>query len=344
MKIIFVGVRDTGGTCYTLAHAINKATPQHQAINIRGTNTFLSYPTIVDMADYNRSRMREMIYNSDVVVFLGAMQPFYEAFRLQKKQMKDKKKILLCMGSEWRWGRDQLLLQADKILGDYKIVLGGADMFLPLEFKHPETGEDKKFAAVDPDEVGYLPVVRSFDEIKERYGISPLDNASLRSFGVPKRKVVFVHAPTSEWNKGSHIFYRAATRAQQACRQMVFTTIRQTPWIATLGILSQSDVLFDQAPPYPTAYGALSVEAAVFGMPSFSQVAPECREFIRKQTGLKTPHIVFSDEADLFEKVVRVADDAKLRGELGRLNYEYGKALHDDKPVVERFLKIVEKM
>ena len=344
MKIIFLAVRDTGGTAYTLAHAINKVTPEHQAVNVVGMTTFIRYPMIVDMADYSRSKIRQMVYNSDVVVFLGAMQPFFDALKLRRPQLADKKKILLCMGSEWRLGRDQLVTQADRLLEDYKIVLGGADMFLPLDFTNPETGKPQHFDAVDDDAVGYLPVVRSFDDIQERFGINTSDHAALESFGVPRKRVVFTHAPTSEANKGSHLFYRAVTRAQQSCPRLVFTTIRQQPWVTTLSIIAHSDVMLDQAPPFPTAYGALSVEAGIFGLPSFSQVAPACRAFIERHTGLKTPHIVFTDEEDLYQKVALIARDAHLRQHYGKLNYDYCRQLHDEKPVVDRFFTIVEKM
>jgi hypothetical protein len=344
MKILILANRDTGGTGYTLAHAINKVTPENQAVNIRGMNTFIAYPTIVDMADYSRSSIRQMIYGSDVIIFLEALAPFFEAFNLQKKQLKDKKKILLCMGSEWRWGRRQLIKQADRFLGNYKIVLGGADMFQPLDFTNPETNEQVHFDAVDESSVGYLPVVRSFDEITEKYGVSKPDQAALESFAVPKRKVVFTHAPTSEANKGSHIFYRAVTRAQQACSNLCFQSVIQQTWHATLGILARSDVLLDQAPPFPTAYGALSVEAGIFKLPAFSQVAPECRDFILRHTGLKTPHIVFSDEEDLFRKVATLAVDEKLRRTFGLANYDFCRQVHDEKPVVDRLLKIIEEM
>jgi len=339
MKIVFLAVRDTGGTAYTLAHAINKITPEHQAINVRGMNTFVSYPTIADMADYNRSKIREMVYNSDVIVFLGAMQPFFEALRLRKNMLREKKKMLLCMGSEWRWGRDQLIKQADRLLQNYKIMLGGADMFLPMD-----TPDGKHFDVVDEDKVAYLPVVRSFDEIQERFGVSKQDQVALETFAVPKKRVVFTHAPTSEVNKGSHIFYRAATRAQQRCPSMTFTTVRQLPWVSTLNVLAHSDVLYDQAPPFPTAYGALSVEAAIFRLPSFSQVAPECRAFIKRHTGLDTPYITFSDDEDLFRKTVALATDVKIRRMFGDMNYAYCKQLHDEKPVVDRFMRIVEAM
>jgi hypothetical protein len=344
VKISILAVRDTGGTGYTLAHAINKITPEHQAINIVGETSFIRYPMMVDMADYNRSKIREMVYNSDIVIFLGAMYPFFEALRLRKNKLKDKKKLLLCMGSEWRLGREDLIKQADRLLGDYKVVLGGADMFLPLDITNPETHVKTHFDPVDEGKVAYLPVVRSFGEIQERFGISKPDKVAVETFGVPRKRVIFAHAPTSETNKGSHIFYKACSRAQQACPNMVFTSIRQQPWVTTLSILARSDVLYDQAPPFPTAYGALSVEAGIFHLPSFSQVASACRSFIERHTGLKTPHIVFTDDEDLYEKTVLIASDERIRREFGELNYQFCKQLHDEKPVVDRFLKIVEGM
>jgi hypothetical protein len=344
VKIVFLGVRDTGGTCYTLAHAINRITPENQAINIVGEDTFIHYPMMVNMGDYSRSNIRQMVYNSDVIVFLGAMNPFYRALDLSRKKLKDKKKLLLCMGSEWRLGRDQLIKQADHHLRDYKIALGGADMFLPLTFRHPETHVQTSFEAVDDSEVAYLPVVRPIDEILERYTFNKQDEVAVESFAVPRKRVVFAHAPTSEAAKGSQMFYKACTRAQQVCNNLIFTMIRQQSWTTTLNILSKSDVLYDQAPPFPTAYGALSVEAGIFHMPSFSQVAPECRAFIKKHTGLDTPYIVFADDEDLFRKSVAVASDERLRREFGEANYRYVRQLHDEKPVVQRFMDIVEKM
>jgi len=262
VKVVILGVRDTGGTCYTLAHAINKITPEHQCVNIRGQSNFINYPSLVDMGQYNRSRIREMTYKADVIVFLGAMEPFFKALSLRKNKMRSKKKILLCMGSEWRYGRKALIAQADRVLVKYKIVLGGADMFLPYP-------EDQ--GSVDDNEVGYLPVVRSFSEIRRRHTLCKQDKAAVESFGVPTKKVVFVHAPTSETSKGSHLFYAAATQAMQACPNMTFQTLTRQPWVTVLQKLAQSHVLYDQAPPFPTAYGALQVACV---QPSRYSVSP----------------------------------------------------------------------
>ncbi len=342
MKTLILSVRDTGGTGWTLAHAINKHYPDHPTINLRGMNTYLNYPCFVDMGNYSRTAIREMIYNSDVIMFLGAMKPFFDALKLNRKNFEDKKNILLCMGSEWRWGRDKLLAQADKLLGEYKVVLGGADMFVPVPIPQPD-GSTKITEPVG-DEVEYLPVVRSFQEIGDAYTICNQDKTALKAFAQmkQKKKVVYVHAPTSEATKGTEMFYAAITHANQVCPNMGLTTIRQHPWVSCLQTLAQCDVLLDQAPPFPTAYGALSVEAAIFHLPSFSQVSQECQEWIKRKTGLTTPYVTFSDGEDLFRKIVRVTQDEQLRKELGEMNYEYCKKLHDEKPVADRFFKIVE--
>jgi hypothetical protein len=345
LKIAILAVRDTGGTAFTLAHAVNNVYPdEHKAVSVRGVNNFINYPTIMDMNEYDRKSIRNLAYQADVLIFLGAIKPFYDAFNFQKSKLKDAKKILLCMGSEWRWGREELKKQTRELLGaDSKIVLGGADMFMPLEFTHPQTGETIAFPAVDEDEIGYLPVVRSFKDIAQ-YSLCNQDEAALKAFIMPQKKIVFTHAPTSETNKGSETFYRVATKVMQQVPEMTFNTIRSRPWVTTLAYLSKSDVLFDQAPPFPTAYGALSVEAGIFKVPSFSRVDPWCAAFIKRHSGLDTPYISFKDEEDLEEKVLTLAQSEKHRETFGQMNYDYCKQLHDEKPVVDRLLKLVEAM
>lgn len=345
MKIAFLAVRDTGGTAYTLAHAVNKISSEDQAVNIIGQHTFIQYPVIADMSDYTVKSIRDMLYNSDVIVFLDGIKPFIDKFHLTKQKLKDKKKIVLCMGSLWRHGRDNFTEQADKLFGadKYKVALGDPALFMPFDTSNPNTGETKHFDASDEKEVAWLPPVRSFDELESKFGIDKPDKTALEAFGVPPQRVIFVHAPTSELNKGSITFYRAATRAQQACPKMVFSTVRQQTWVTTLNIISKAHVLYDQAPPFPTTYGALSVEAAIFRLPSFSQVHPWCRDFFKRYTGLDTPLITFKDDEDLFKKTVALASDEKLRRQFGDLNYHYCRQIHDEKPVVDRLMHIIDE-
>jgi len=332
VKIIILAVRDTGGTAWNLAHAINKITPEHQAINIRGINSYLDYPAMVDVGYYNKSKIRQIIYKADVLVFLGSMKPFYQSLKLSKGKLRNKKKLLYETGSLWRWAKDALIKEADEILEDYTTMLGTSDLFLP-------NPKDEKPIS---DKIEFLPWTRSFSEINSKFGMCNQDRKALDSFDVKKRNVIFLHAPTNEEAKGSQTFFRTATRAMQMISTMTFNTVRQEPWVACLRALSQADVLLDQNPPFPTSYGAISVEGAIFHLPVINQISPKAQQWIKEKTGLDTPFITFKDEDDLVNKMVSLATQPELRIMFGDMNYKYCKALHDEKPVVERFFKILD--
>lgn len=332
MRIIIVGVRDPGATGYCLAHAINKYT-DHQCVNLRAQHSYINYPTIADMANYDVGLCRKMIYNSDVIMFQSGIKPFFEGLQLDTQKLRDKKKLLMCMGTEWRYGRKYLVEEAEKFLGDYQILLGGAGMFLPSPKGEP-----------CPDTAKYLPPVRSFSEIRRKFGLCNQDQNALKSFDVPKKKVVFCHAPTSEPKKGSVMFYRAITQVMRNEPNMAFSGIRMQPWATALSLISQADVLLDQNPPFPVGYGAISVEASIFKLPIITKIDPRCIAWLKQHTGLDAPFITFSDEDDLMGKIQRLAVDTKLRRIFGNMTYKFCKQLHDEKPVVERFMRILEEM
>lgn len=334
MKILVLSVRDTGGAGYCLAHAINKITPENQAINLMAQDSYINYPAFVDMGNYTVKLCRDMVYGADAIVFLGYMKPFFEGLALSKRRLKDKKKLLMCMGSEWRFGRKQLMEQADELLGKYQILLGGSGMFLPYPEDQPPV----------PDDVKFLPPVRSFSEIGRRFKLCNQDEVALESFGVQKKKVVFCHAPTSDMKKGSETFYRVITRVHQILPQTSFLTIRQQPWFTCLKSIARSDVLFDQDPPFPVGYGGITIEAAIFRLPVVTKIDPRCVAWLKRETGMASPFVTFDGEEDLQEKVLQLAVNAKLRRLLGDMTYKFCKKIHDEKPVVERFMKILDGM
>jgi len=335
LKILIASIRDTGGTGYMLAHAINKVTPEHHAINMRGQKSYINYPTIVDMGDYSVATCRKMIYKADVLVFLSAVQPLFQGLQLRKRYLKGKKILLYETGTIWRYARRAFMEEADKLIGNYQVVLGGSDQFLP--------GEDEEKTPC-PSNAKYLPICRSFSELRRRFSICRQDQAALEAFAIPKKMVSFAHAPTSEVKKGSNTFYRVVTQAMQLLPQLAFTMIRRQTWVATLKILSACDVLLDQDPPWPMAYGGLTVEASVFKLPVVTRMNPDCQEWLLKKTGLKTPFITWGDDEDLLQRLVYLTEHPEVRAEYGRKAYQFCKELHDERVVVERFFKILEEM
>jgi len=335
MKICIASVRDTGGTGYMLAHAINKITPEHQAINMRGQKSYINYPSIVDMGDYSVASCRKMIYKADVVVFLSAVEPLFQGLHMRKRYFKNKKVLLYETGSIWRYNRRQFMEQADKLIGNYQVVLGGSDQFLP--------GEDEN-KTVAPKTAKFLPICRSFSELARRFSICKQDKQALETFAIPKKMINFAHAPTSELKKGSATFYRVITRAMQLLPNLALTMIRRQTWVATMKILSSCDVLLDQDPPWPIAYGGISVEASCFKIPVVTRIDSDCKLWLEKETGLKSPFITWGDDDDLLERVFQLTEKPEVRREFGNRVYRWCKSLHDERPVVERFMRIVEEM
>jgi hypothetical protein len=195
-----------------------------------------------------------------------------------------------------------------------------------------------------PKDVDWLPLTRGFKEIRETYGLCNQDAEALSQFATPRDKVLFMHAPTSEERKGSQTFYYAMTRAQQLVGNLVFSMVRGQPWINCLKSLACSDLLFDQDPPFPETYGGISVEASIFKLPVISRISPFAIDFWKRETGLTSPIIQWTDDEDLFKKVYKLATEPELRAQFGESTYQFMKALHDEKPVVDRLLRFIEEM
>ena len=120
--------------------------------------------------------------------------------------------------------------------------------------------------------------------------------------------------------------------------------IRRQTWVATLRLLAACDVLLDQDPPFPMSYGGLSVEAACFKVPVVTRVYPECRVWLERFTGMKSPFITWGSDEDLLERVYQLTEHPEIRQDFGNRMYRWCKRIHDERSVVERFFKIVEEM
>ena len=330
MKIVNLCFQDFGGGAYTLSHAINKIfRGKHQAINVRSTGDYIAYPAIVEMKNYTVPLVQKMVYNADVVVYHSWFKPYFEGLMLDPTLMQNKKNILFFHGSELRNYGEDIIKQADELVGNYKILVSTLDL-LPLV----------------PKDAEWLATCRSFSEISHRYGLCNQDRRALRSFGVTQRKVVFTHAPTSEVTKGSALFYRVMTQIMKVLPYVLFKPIRHQPWANVLRILPTVDVMFDRNPPeeFGTGYGNVAVEASVFKVPTVTKLSKQFVETMKRETGFDNPFIAFKNEDELMDKVIQLAENEKVRRICGELSYKYCKAVHDERPVAERFMRIVEEM
>jgi len=289
---------------------------------------------MLDMTKYSKPLCRKILYKADAIVFLSAFNPLLKGLHLSKKKLRDKKKLLWYCGSEWRYSRKELMEQADKLLTwNYDTAVATPGMMLP--------GEDDDHTPCPPS-VKFLPWPRSFTEIRNLYGMCNQDQNALAQFATPPRRVTFIHAPTSEVNKGSMTFFRAMTQTMQMVPTLTFSTVRGQPWVSCLRAIGQSDLLMDQDPPFPESYGAISVEASIFHIPVVSRIAPPCIDFWREREGLSSPIIQWKNDDDLRDKLYHLATNDKLRHTFGEATYNFMKQLHDEQSVVDRFFKILD--
>jgi len=156
--------------------------------------------------------------------------------------------------------------------------------------------------------------------------------------------VTFCHAPTSEEKKGSATFYRVITEIVKALPYVDYLTIRNQPWVGCLSLLRDVDVYFHQDPPFISSYGTLSIESSIFRIPVVTKITSEVTSIIKRETNFRNPFITFSTDDDLLAKAYMLAENSKLRRTFGNGLYRYCKAVHDEKPVVERFLKVLDEM
>lgn len=336
MKILNLCFADSAGAAYTLSHALNKL-DGISSINLRANNNYINYPSIAEIRNYNEASCRGMVYESDIIVFHTAIKPFYTALHLDKKEMKDKKKLLYFHGSDARAFGGQILKQADELMKDYDVLVSTPDLKEIVPQAH------------------WMPVCRSFSEIRRTYGLCNQDVKALKKFKAAKRKVVLGHAPTSQQRKGSEIFYKVITEMVEAFPNAEYQSMQNMPWDSCLRAMANLTIYYDQC--VIGSYGMAAVEASIFKSAVFCLLRPDVIEIMEKESGLRNPFIQFGDVERSKEEgkllpdldVLRnqsymLIDNQRLQRKFGKMAYDYCKKMHDEKPVVKRFLKIVDDM
>ncbi len=312
------------GAAYTLAHALNKQ-KDIQAAAIRAANNYINYPTIADVKFYNQEACTKMILNADIIVFHTAVAPYLSAYKLDPAKLADKKKLLYFHGSDCRYYGKAIMQQADEAFnGDYETLVSTPDLLEVVPTAH------------------WLPVARSFSEIRNRYGLCGQDHAALKALGGESPKVTLGHAPTNQERKGSALFFKVITEMIQKNPLVEYQVIQNMTWDSCLRAMSSMDVYYDQW--LIGAYGLAAVEAAIFKAAVFCKLNPQVMDAIERETGFKNPFIQWETEDELRERSSALVESEPLRRKFGRIAYDYCKAVHDEKPVTERFLKIVEAM
>lgn len=319
MRFVQIGDRDTAGSGFSLAHAINKLT-RHKAVNIRFISDYMRYPTMIEGGAYSREDIRKMVYKADVVHFHIHVKPLFTSLRLNPKKFRDKTTLVYYHGSMLRNFKDDLRREANEYLPNHIVTVSTPDLLSLVKNSV------------------WLPVCRSFHEIAAKYSRSPEDAKACRAFG-KKNIVVFGHPTTSVKKKGSQIFFKVLTNVIRSNTGVRASIIINSAWDACLRKMSHFDVLLGEA-----KLGVMQltqVEAAIFKIPVVSLLTSETVALYKKLAGAPPPVVVWKDQVDLEEKLYALVERRDVRVLLGRKMFDYAKKLHDEPAVVKRYLEIV---
>ena len=320
MKIVQIGFHDTAGSGFFLAHALNKHT-KHTAVNIRFIDDYPRFPAMIEAGDYTKDQIRNMLYKADIVHFHINVKPFFTSLRLDPARFKDKKTLIYYHGSFLRMHGKQLVNQAKEVLPDSIITVSTPDLL------------DYVKDAV------WLPVCRPFKELQDRFLMSKADLKACKAFG-RKHLLTFVHPTTSVKKKKSHIFFRALTNVVRGNKNVRGKTIINSSWDACMRKVARFDVLLASAGPVG-GYGCVAVEAAAFSLPVVSWMTPRVYELFKKVAGEVPPVVSWKDPADLEERLFTLAERTEVRRLLGGQIHDFMRKFHDEKPVAERYMKII---
>ena len=323
MKILHIGAHDACGSGYWLSRAINRRT-RHFAVNVRFVDDWSRTPAYIWASKYSRQTVRNMIHKADVVHFSIHVKPFFSAFNLNKKIMQEKKIFVYYHGTVLRTNAEEVRAEAKEYVPDHVVTVSTPDLL----------------AFIEADQEAYwLPVIRDFKYIQEKYGFSDKEVKAAKLFG--KKKLVTIgHATSSVQKKGSKFFFMCLTDMMRFNRTIRSSIIINTPWDSCMRKMSEFDVALGNAAPI-SSYGLTCVEAGVFKIPAATFMNEDGRKMYEAIVGSAPPLISWVSLKDLFHKLQKLSEDAKMRRDLGKKLHDWMRPLHDEAPVVERYMRMV---
>lgn len=323
LKILHVGAHDPCGAGFWLSRGINECT-KHFAANMRFVDDWSRTPAYIWASKYSQADVKKMFAKADVIHFSDHVKPFFTAFDLDKKLIQQKRVLVYYHGTELRLFHEDLRAEAKEYVPDHVVTLSTPDLF----------------AFVEPEQEAYwLPVVRDFQYIQEKYGWRLKDRKTCRLFG--ERKLLVIGHPASNVEKkGSKFFFALLTDMMRFNRNIRSSIIINTPWDTAMRKVADFDLLLGNAAPVPS-YGLSVVEAGCFKIPAATYMNEQGFKMYEDIVGSRPPVIVWGGMKELFHKLQRLSEDAAAREELGNALHDWIRPLHDTPNVVSRYMQIV---
>lgn len=320
MKIMFLNARDLAGVTYNFAKAINKYT-KHEADQIATTRvSVMNNPAMHYFYTENQEEQRQLIYDSDAIVFHEWMG-IPTTMKLDIGKLRNKTLAVTFGGAGFRKPkfRQNCMEYYGKISDDVKYIIHSPD-----------------FSEVEPD-WPWVPRCVAVDEFREKYDYTksepPLVVTSPHpvSDGVNPRKgnVSDLFKEVVSQLNTNNLKFRAHCISSFEGGVDNDTCLR---------LKAPASIFFDRI---YEVFGLNSIEAGAFESAVVTGTNQSALNKIRESTGIKCPFLIVNNVIAVEQAFTKLINNPEYREWKGQECYKYVRAVHSGKLSAERLVEIL---
>jgi len=321
MKIMFLNARDLAGVTYNFAKAINKYT-KHEADQIATTQvSVMKNPAMHYWNNEDKEKLRQLIYDSDAIVFHEWLGIPTNAMKLDIKKLRGK---------------------------IFAVTFGGAG-FRKIRFRqncmkyYNELFDNVKYMVQSPDfpeeeDWPWVPRCVATDELREKYNYVK---------HVPPVVATSPHPMSDGVNPAvgnvSDVFKKVTSRLSGRGFKFKANCISNYEGgvdnDTCLKLKAPASIFFDRL---YKVFGLNSIEAATFESAVVTGTNQFALDYIKQSTGITCPFTIVNNWKEVSESFEELISDPKYMRQKGLECYKYAEAVHGGKTSAERIIKILE--
>ena len=194
------------------------------------------------------------------------------------------------------------------------------------------------------NEISDLNLTSEFDHLSLKKNLNylfyPYDVSELPAKKPRKgNNIKIVHSPTNRKYKGTDLINSVIEKVKKE-RDIEFLLLENIPRQRLLDIKNECDICIDQVGGTMggTGYGKAGLETLAMGIPTITNMITAYAEWLPEN-----PFVVANNFDELFEVLIKLVDDEKLRNELGKRGSDWVKKYHGFESV-DRELKRLYKI
>jgi len=194
------------------------------------------------------------------------------------------------------------------------------------------------------DEISDLNITSEYDHLTLKkdleYLFYPYDTSEL-----PQKKertsdaVKIIHSPTNRKYKGTELIISVIEKIKKE-RKIEFLLMENVERNRLLEIKSQCDISIDQVGGTMggTGYGKAGLETLAMGIPTITNMTKEYSNWLKEN-----PFVVANDFNELYNNLIELVDDEKVRIEIGKRGIDWINKYHSFGEVDKRLKHLYQK-